>query len=341
VLENVIDFLLADEKEKDVVKLLHILQNKTTKGYKDYVELFKEADDYFDREFFSVLVAGQKTGTVGRNLIEYADGKEKMLNQKGALRKVLMGKFLVLGIVLVAFIVIVTVIVPQFQKLFGDKLELPIGMRILVFLSQVFENYGIVVAISTIISIMLVVSLYQFHDKVRFFFQHVMLKAPVLGPLLRMMNTRDFLYMMGNLITKGVALMEAMRITIEQTSNLCFRSVYEAIEVNLEKGRKLEQVLRPVDPQLIASGLYVEVPSGYLLDSVAQAMTLGSKGGNLGEMLNEAYQTYDFQLQSRIGFSIKIIGGIISIFTYLLIIFMIGSLALTLFKVMENPAALM
>jgi type II secretory pathway component PulF len=73
---------------------------------------------------------------------------------------------------------------------------------------------------------------------------------------------------------------------------------------------------------------------------VAQAMTLGSKGGNLGEMLNEAYLTYDFQLQNRIGFGIKIIGGGISLFTYLLIVFMIGSLALTLFKVMEDPTAI-
>lgn len=340
VLENVIDFLLADEKEKDVVKLLHILQRKAGKGYKDYVELFKEAEDYFDREFFSILVAGQKTGTVGKNLIDYAAGKKKMLEQKGALRNILMGRFIILAVVLVAFVVIVTVIVPQFQKLFGDKLELPIGMKILIWISVVLENYGVTVAVSVILAVLLVVALYQFHQKIKFFFQHVLLNTPVLGPLLRMMYTRDFLYMMGNLISKGVALMEAMRITIEQTTNLCFRSVYESIEVNLEKGRKLEQVLRPLDPQLIAAGLYVSVPTGYLLDSVSQAMTLGAKGGNLGEMLNEAYQTYDFQLQTRIALSIKIIGGMISIFTYVLIMFMIGSLALTLFKVMENPAAL-
>ena len=134
--------------------------------------------------------------------------------------------------------------------------------------------------------------------------------------------------------------MQSIRIVIEQTSNLCFKSVYEALEKNLEKGRKLDQVLKPLDPQLLATGLFVEVPQGYLLDSVAQAMTLGSKGGNLGEMLNEAYLTYDFQLQNRIGFGIKIIGGGISLFTYLLIIFMIGSLALTLFKVMEDPTAI-
>lgn len=134
--------------------------------------------------------------------------------------------------------------------------------------------------------------------------------------------------------------MEAMRILIEQTGNLCFRLVYERLERNLEKGRKLEQVLKPLDPQLIASGLYVEVPQGYLLDSVAQAMTLGSKGGNLGEMLNEAYMTYDFQLQSRMSLAIKIIGGLVSVFTYLVIMFMIGSLAQTLFKVMEDPSAI-
>lgn len=339
-MERVFDFLLADEKEKDVVKLLQMLQRKAARGYKDYVELFREAADYFDEEFFSILIAGQKTGCVGQNIIDYAEGKDKMLQQKGALVKVLAGKFIVLGVVLMAFVVIVTFVVPQFMKLFGEKLTLPIGMQIMVWTSYVFTNYGFLILASVVTAVVVFVGLYRLQRSFRFIVQHLFFQVPVAGELLRMMHTRDFLYMMGNLVTKGVPLMEAIRIVIEQTSNLCFRSVYEAIEKNLEKGRKLDQVLKPVDAQLISSGLFVEVPQGYLLDSVAQAMTLGSKGGNLGEMLIEAYLTYDFQLQNRIGFGIKVIGGMISLFTYLLIVFMIGSLAMTLFKVMEDPTAI-
>jgi type II secretory pathway component PulF len=340
VLENVLDFLLADEKEKDAVKLLKLLQNKAQKGYKDYVELFKEANDYFDQEFFSILIAGQKTGTVGRNILDYADGKAKLLEQKGLLVKTLAPKFIVLGVVTMAFIVIVLFVVPQFTKLFGEKLELPIGMQIMVFLSDTLRNYAIIVFGGFTLLFSSLLGAYKFHLGFRFFCQDLIFKIPVFGSLLRMMYTRDFLYMMGNLISKGVSLMVAVRIIIEQTTNLCFKKVYESVEKNLEKGRKLEQVLKPLDPQLIASGLFVEVPSGYLLDSVAQAMTLGSKGGNLGEMLNEAYVTYDFQLQARMSLAIKIIGGVISIFTYLVILFMIGSLAQTLFKVMEDPSAI-
>lgn len=339
-MERVFDFLLADEKEKDVIKLLQILQKKTQKGYKDYVELFREAADYFDEEFFSILIAGQKTGCVGQNIVEYAEGKDKMLQQKGALLKVLSGKFIVLAVVLVAFVVIVTFVVPQFMKLFGEKLTLPLGMRVMVWISFVFTNYGLVLLVTGGGIIGFILTVYKLQTTFRFFVQHVLLKIPVLGELLRMIHTRDFLYMMGNLVSKGVPLMQAIRIVIEQTRNLCFRSVYEAIEKNLERGRKLDQVLKPLDPQLVASGLFVEVPQGYLLDSVAQAMTLGSKGGNLGEMLNEAYLTYDFQLQNRMSLGIKIIGGGISLFTYLLIIFMIGSLAMTLLKVMEDPTAI-
>lgn len=340
VLESVIDFLLADEKDKDVVKLLQTLQKKAEKGYKDYVELFSAAKEYFDEEFFSILIAGQKTGTVGSNIIDYAEGKAKMLAQKCMLFKTLSGRFVVLGIVLIAFLVIVLFVVPQFMKLFGEKLELPLGMKIMVFISFVAKNYAILVFGFLIGSVVALLAAYRFHIGFRFYAQHVILKMPVLGPLLRMMQTRDFLYMMGNLMSKGVALMVAIRIVIDQTKNLCFRKTYEAVEKNLEKGRKLEQVLKPVDPELIRAGLFVEVPSGYLLDSVSQAMTLGSKGGNLGEMLKEAYLTYDFQLQTRMALAIKIIGASLSLFTYLVIIFMIGSLAATLFKVMQDPVSL-
>lgn len=339
-LENVLDFLISDEKEKDVMKFLQTLQRKSQKGYKDFHELFLEVKDYLDEEFFSILIAGQKTGTVGQNMIDYSLGKEKMLQQKSALMKTLSGKFVILGVVLIAFLVIVLFVVPQFQKLFGEKLELPLGMKIMVGLSNLLQHYSFLFFGGTAIVLFSVGLLYNFHPKVKFFLQHCVLKIPVLGELLRMIATRDFLYMIGNLISKGVSLMEAIRIIIEQTSNLCFRSVYTAIEKNLEKGRKLEQILKPVDPVLQASGHFVPVPSGYLMDSVAQAMTLGAKGGNLGDMLLEAYMTYDFQLQNRMSTAIKVIGAAISIFTYLVILFMIGSLATTLFKVMQDPTKL-
>lgn len=340
-IESIIDFLLADERDKDVVKFLSILQRKASKGYKDFVELFSEAREYIDDEFFSVLIAGQKTGTVGENIIDYANGRAKMLEQKGKLIKTLSGKFVILGVVLAAFLVIVLFVVPQFTKLFGKKLELPLGMKIMVGISNLFRNYAILVFGSLVGIVAAVLILYQFHLPFRFAVQHVLLKIPVLGPLLRMMETRDFLSMMGNLMTKGVSIMEAIRIVINQTKNLCFRSVYDAIEKNLEKGRKLEQILRQPDPVTTSgTAAMVPVPSGYLLPSVAQAMTLGSKGGNLGEMLHEAYLTYDFQLQNRMDTSIRVIGAAISVFTYLVILFMIGSLASTLFKVMQDPTSL-
>ncbi len=331
-LAAIIDFLIADEREKDVLKLLRILQAKAEKGYRDYAELFSEAREYFDDEFFSILVAGQKTGTVGPNMIEYSERKEKMLAQKSALVKALSGKFVLLGIVGIAFLVIVTAIVPQLTKLFGKKLELPLGMKIMVAISSVLRGYFALCLSLFMILIFGGFFLYRFHTPTRFAFQHLVLNIPVLGPLLRMMATANFLSLLGHLSSKGVSILEAIRIVIEQTKNLCFRSVFTAIEVNLNKGIKLEQILRSQGADL--------VPPGYLLPSVAQAMTLGAKGGNLGEVLLEAYESYDIQLQHRMSQITSWISAAISLFTYAVILFMIGSLAATLFKVMGNPTAL-
>jgi type IV pilus assembly protein PilC len=338
-LEKVIEFLLADEREKDVRRVLESLHSKTQRGYKDYEELFRVEEQCFDEEFFSVLVAGQKTGTVGENIVDYALGKSQMHAQKKLLIQTLSGKFVLLAIVFMAFLVIVLFVVPQFQDLFGDKLDLPIGMQIMMALSALFQEYGWFLLLGSGIFFGSLISLYHLHDRARFWIQHALLKSPVLGYLLRMMQTRNFLYMMGNLLSKGVSLMEAMQIVVSQSSNLCFRSVYAAIQQNFERGRKLEDILRPFSAEVSDLSHFTVVPSGYLLDSVAQALSLGSKGGNLGEMLTEAYQSYDIQLQNRMSLVIRIIGLSISVVTYLVIVFMIGSLAMTLFQVMEDPTA--
>lgn len=330
-LERVIEFLLVDERDKAVIRLLKKLQKKANRGYRDYEELFRELEQYFDEEFFSVLIAGQKTGTVGQNLIDYAVSKEKLLLQKKTLINLLGAKFFVLGIVLVAFVVIVSFVVPQFMDLFGEKLDLPWGMKIMVAISDLFRNHGVMILGGVIFLSGMSVSFYKLNREFRFFAQKIMLKLPILGGLFRMIETRNFLYMMGNLISKGVSILESIRILIEQTSNLCFQSVYMAIEAGLKKGKKLDQIL----------GVGEDVPKGYLLESVAQAMTLGAQGGNLAELLNEGYQTYDLQLQSRMDMGIKLIGVFVSLITYAVIIFMIASLALTLFMVMEDPGAVL
>jgi len=327
-LERVLDFLLADERQKDVLKLLRLLRDRAQRGYRDYRELFSVAEEYFDQEFMSLLVAGQKTGTVGQNLIDYAEGREKMLAQRETLQKTLSSKLVVLGVVVVAFVVIVTFVVPQFSELFGEKLQLPWGMELMVWLSDLFRNYALVLLALGGLTVVGVTSLYRLHLPSRRVMERILYGTPVFGPLLRMMQTRNFLYLLGSLISKGVALMEAIRIVIEQTMSVNFRSVYEAIERELEKGKKLDQIVPD------------QVPQGLLLESVGQAMSLGSRGGNLGEMLLEAYVTYDVLLQNRLSQGIKILGLLISVFSYMVIIFMIGSLAMTLLMIMEDPTAI-
>lgn len=337
-IDRVIDFLLVDERQKNVRVFLLQLQQAAKKGYKDYHELFLTVQEHFDSEFFSLLAAGQKTGTVGQNMVDYALGKAQMHEQKKTLMRTLSSKFILLGIVLMAFLVVVLFVVPQFQELFGESLALPWGMQVMVFISELGIQYGLWIFLVSLLFVAVVFGLYFSHEQLRFVLQHFILKMPVIGGLLRMLYTRNFLYLLGNLLQKGVTLMESMKILIEQTQQLCFQSVYRAVSKNLENGRKLEDVLRSELNQQEQQH-FVQVPRGYLLESVSQAMMLGAKGGNLGEMLMEAYQSYDVQLQNRISASIRIIGMGLSFFTYAVMVFMIGSLALTLFRVMQDPTA--
>ena len=327
-LERVLDFLLADERQKEVLKLLRLLRERSQRGYRDYSELFSVVSDYFDEEFFSLLIAGQKTGTVGQNLIDYAEGKEKMLAQKQHLMKTLSSKMVLLGVVSVAFLVIVVFVVPQFQGLFGEKLALPLGMKVMVIFSDVLAHYGLLVVMGSVFLILGLLGLFRFHEGARRLMEKSLYSLPLLGETLRMMETRNFLYLLGSLLSKGVSLMEAIRIVIDQTQSLGFHSVYEAIELELKKGKKLDQIVPG------------QVPQGYLLESVGQALNLGSRGGNLGEMLLEAYVTYDVVLQGRLSQGIKVIGVVISLVSYVVIIFMIGSLAMTLLRIMEDPTAI-
>ncbi len=89
---------------------------------------------------------------------------------------------------------------------------------------------------------------------------HLLLRLPVIGRLIRGVNTARFARTLGILASAGVSILEAMRIAASVMDNLPMREAVEAATVQVREGvgiaRALEEskLFPPMTVQLIASG---------------------------------------------------------------------------------------
>src|ERR1051326_5426372 len=125
------------------------------------------------------------------------------------------------GISLAALIVgaLLRFVVPIFANMFaGLGVDLPLPTRIVIGLSTFVGKFGFVIVILLVAAVFALRYLYQ-NPKGRLFIDGMLLKLPVIGPILRKIAVARFTRTLGTLITSGVPILEGLTITARTSGN--------------------------------------------------------------------------------------------------------------------------
>ena len=96
----------------------------------------------------AMIKMGEVTGTLGDSFIKLALMLDEIKANKDSLKKALKMPLISLSVLIIAFIFLITVIVPKFKKIFS-KLgsDLPAPTQLLLFLEHTLSSYGIFILI--------------------------------------------------------------------------------------------------------------------------------------------------------------------------------------------------
>jgi len=242
-------------------------------------------------------------------LADYTESRQEM---QQSVTTALVYPVILLIICIAVVVGLLTYVVPQVVEVFADLgNELPLPTRILLATSDFLRAtwwYWIIAIVGGLFAFSYLMKTHSFKSKVH----ALQLRLPIMGKLIRGLNTSRFARTLSILTASGVPVLEALKISSQVVPNLPMKKAINDAAVNVREGASIHSSLEsskhfpPMTLHLIASG---------------------EATGNLEAMLERAATQQERELKT-------IISATLSLFEPLMIVFMGGLVFMIVLAIM-------
>jgi type II secretory pathway component PulF len=248
---------------------------------KSFSEALSAHADIFSDLYVSMVKAGEVGGVLDEVLERLAQLLEFQMKTKEMFKSALRYPMMVVGAIIIASFVLVTFVIPKFALLFkGTTMQLPLPTRILLWMNEMVQAYGIYM-LGVVIGICVAVLIYTRTERGQYAMDQLKLKLPFVGNIILKICMSRFAYVGENLIRAGVPIVTALEIVARTVGNLVIRKKVLGISQKIEKGKG---IAKPMED------------SGIFPPLVLHLIATGEDTGSLEEMLREVSIHYDSEV---------------------------------------------
>ncbi len=231
----------------------------------------------YPRQFPNWLVssvdAGERSGQLDAVLERLADHSEQRLSITRRLGMTLIYPAVVTIVALVVVVAMMIFVVPRVTAVFAQGgSELPLLTRALMSTSSFINSYGIYVLIALAVFITLIFQAWK-NPSARQKIQGFFLRLPLMGRLIRSVNTSRFTRTLSLLVSSAVPLAEALPVAVRSMPNDALRQQLTGVTRRVIEGSPLGRAMRDSEafPPLVLRLVEVGESSGELDIMLARA----------------------------------------------------------------------
>jgi type IV pilus assembly protein PilC len=273
---------------------------------------------YFDDLFVNLVEAGEQAGALESLLDKVATYKEKTEALKKKVKKALFYPAAVLVVAVIVTVVLLIFVIPQFEELFkGFGADLPAFTQMIINLSKFVQTKGVFLA--AIIGGGFYAFFY-FHKrsrKMRQWLDRMMLKMPVIGPILNKAAIARFARTLSTMFAAGVPLVEAMESVAGATGNIVFEDAVMAMRDEVATGTRLQRAMDN---------------TGLFPNMVVQMIAVGEEAGALDEMSGKVATFYEAEVDNAVDSMSSLLEPLIMAILGVLVGSMVIAMYLPIFK---------
>jgi type IV pilus assembly protein PilC len=275
------------ERQNTNAKLQEItktLRERIAKG-EQLNEALAAFPNVFSRLYTSMVRAGEESGGLSEALRVLA----LQLEQSATLRKKIRGAMIYPSIIIIVMagigvlmmIYVMPTITATFLKL---GIDLPLTTRILIGASQFFNAYAIEVLIGAValIGALAYAARTAFGKRIVHF---TIIHLPIIGGIAKEVNAARTTRTLSSLLSSGVDVLEALRITKDVLQNVYYQAVLDEAAVKVEKGEPL-------------SGTFVAHENLYPV-LVGEMVLVGEETGQIAGMLDQVAVFYENEVSQK------------------------------------------
>jgi len=252
-----------------------------------------KSPETFPRVYTAMVQAGEMGGFLDLVLAQIADFQSREKDLKSKVTAAMLYPCVLLVLALAVLVFLLTFFIPKFQIMFqsfGGALPLP--TRIILGISHVVRYYGVFVAIGIFILVMLVRNWFG-SEKGKRVWEGLMLRAPLVGPLVAEFAMARFCRMLGTLLGAGVPLIAGLNVARKSIGN---QILVDAVSSSIERVQQGGQL-----------GASLAESKGLFPSSVLEMVAVAEESGRLDQELiriaNVTEGDLDRQLKTAVAFA--------------------------------------
>jgi len=198
-----------------------------------------KSPETFPRVYVAMVEAGETGGFLDVVLGQIADFQAREKEMRSKVMTALLYPMILLVLALGVLVFLLVFFIPRFQSIFaGFGGHLPLLTQIIVSASHVLRSYGPLLLLGLILTGYMIRS-WIVSEQGRRSWEGMILKAPVVGPLVAQFAMSRFCRMLGTLLGAGVPLINALNVARRSIGN---QALVDAVSNSIERVKEGKQL---------------------------------------------------------------------------------------------------
>jgi type II secretory pathway component PulF len=273
-LTDALAIAMSEARDKKILLAMRDIRDRVANG-SSVADAMQPHQWLFGQMYISMVRVGETAGTLPQVLRTMADHLRERGLRQAALSTVLVYPAVMMLVAIGVVTYLLTNVFPKLQSIFKEtERELPLPTQVLMFASDTLIHYWwLVLALLVIVVASLTAFLRQ--ESGRRLRDQLALKTPVLGDLIRKMETAQFTSTLGTLLGSGVKMADSMTVLLETAGNVFMKDTINDLRESIIRGSDVSTVLRrsKIFPRGVAHMVAVGEQSGEL-EKVLERLTI-------------------------------------------------------------------
>ncbi|RKY14372.1 MAG: type II secretion system F family protein [Planctomycetota bacterium] len=256
----------------------------------DLSEAMSQHPEVFKDLYINMVRAGEASGQLDEilnRLAEYLEETDALRREiKSAMTYPAVSLTMIVGIV----IVLLVFVIPRFEKIFvaikrqAKSFELPLPTQIL-FKTSHFVRENTAIWVPALVGLVVVIVLATRGGRGSYLKDYILLKLPVMGPLIHKVALSRFARTFATLLQSGVPILATLDIVATTTGNKVLEKAIVEASQSIQEGE-------PLAVPLAKSGVFPTM--------VTRMVLIGERSGALETLLSKISDFYDTEVKATV-----------------------------------------